>query len=333
MHMYLGLLGSVIGIGVSHYIYNQKKKKTSLICPREGSCDKVVHSTHATTFGIGNEVLGLGFYIVQGILWSLMILVPAIVTGPYVLFVILLTTAGALFSMYLVALQALVIRAWCMWCLGSTLATALLTIALFGLPSTGLNALLHDTRVYWLIIHNIGFILGLGGATITDVFFFRFLKDGVISEGEKQTMDTLSNVIWVGLTILIVSGVMLFLPEQARLGVSSKFLLKVVVVSVVTINGVFLNILVAPRMRSLSLAQTPPARHFRKLAFALGAISITSWYTAFFLGSFRSINLALREGIAVYLGLVIAAVVGSQIYEWIVSHHQKPPSQGGSNLV
>ena len=327
MHIYLGLLGSLIGLIVSLYIYRQKKKKTKLVCPRESNCEKVVHSTHSTMFGINNEILGIGFYVVQAVLWSLILLHPAVASGGYVLVLVLLTIGGALFSVYLIALQALVIRAWCMWCLGSSLGVLLLTIALFGLPGEGMQAILAQTKLYWIILHNIGFILGLGGATITDVFFFRFLKDGVISENEKQTMDTLSNVIWVGLGILIVSGIMLYLPEQARLGVSSKFLLKVIVVSVLTVNGVFLNIFVAPRMRSLSLALTPPAGHFRKLAFALGAISITSWYTAFFLGSFRSINLALREGIAVYLGLVIAAVIGSQVYEWIVSHHQKPPSQ------
>jgi uncharacterized membrane protein len=317
--MYLGMIGSLLGLCVSLYIYHQKRKKKTLICPREGNCEKVVHSTHATTFGINNEILGVGFYVLQAVLWSVMLVAPQVVSGWYLLLVVLLTAGGVLFSVYLIALQALVIRAWCMWCLGSSAAVLLLTIAVFGIPGAKLFAVLTHTRLWWVIIHNIGFILGLGGATITDIFFFRFLKDGVISETEKQTMDTLSNVIWIGLAILIVSGIMLYLPEQARLGVSSKFLLKVVVVSVVTINGIFLNILVAPRMRTLSLLQTPPARHFRRLAFALGGISITSWYVAFFLGSFRKISLALREGIALYVCLLIAVVIGSQVYERIVT--------------
>lgn len=319
MYIFLGLIGSFIGLCVSLYIYQQKRKKKALICPREGNCERVVHSTHATTFGINNEVLGIGFYVAQAILWSLMLVVPQVVSGWYLLLAVLLTAGGVLFSVYLIALQALVIRAWCMWCLGSSAAVVLLTIAVFGIPGAKLFVVLVHTRLWWVIIHNIGFILGLGGATITDIFFFRFLKDGVISESEKQTMDTLSNVIWIGLAILIISGVMLYLPEQTRLGASSKFLLKVVVVSAVTVNGIFLNILVAPKMRTLSLLQTEPARHFRRLAFALGGISITSWYVAFFLGSFRKISLPLREGIAVYIGVLIAVVIGSQIYERIVA--------------
>lgn len=319
MYIYLGLIGSLGGFIVSLYIYRQKRKKKTLICPREGNCEKVVHSTHATVFGINNEVLGVVFYVAQAILWTIMLIAPQLVSGWYLLLMVLLTAGGVLFSVYLIALQALIIRAWCMWCLGSSAAVVLLAIAVFGIPSTPLFEVLAHTKLWWVIIHNIGFILGLGGATITDIFFFRFLKDGVISESEKQTMDTLSNVIWIGLGILIVSGVMLYLPEHARLAVSSKFLLKVIVVSVVTLNGIFLNILVAPRMRTLSLFQTPPARHFRRLAFALGGISVSSWYVAFFLGSFRQITLALREGIALYVCVLIAVVIGSQVYERIVT--------------
>lgn len=326
MHLYLGTIGAIIGLVVSLYIYRQKRKKKALICPREGNCEKVVHSTHATTLGIPNELLGVTYYTIIGVIYAIVLVYPALLTAPVLWVLTMMTCFGALFSIYLIALQGLVIRAWCAWCLGSAFATGLLVVALFGHDMTDLFAVLHGQRLWWIIIHNIGFILGLGGATITDIFFFRFLKDGTISESEKGTMDTLSNVIWVGLAILVVSGLMLYLPEQSRLDVSPKFLLKVIVVSVLTINGVFLNLLVAPRMRSFSFLQTEPARHFRRIAFALGAISITSWYTAFLLGSLRTINLPLREGVGIYIAIVIAAVVGSQIFEWIVSKKGVNPS-------
>lgn len=315
----LGSIGALLGLIVSLYIYRTKKKKTKLICPRESNCEKVVHSTHATTMGIPNELLGVLFYTTQGALWTGLLLVPELASAWYVFILTILTVGGVIFSIYLIALQWLVIRAWCMWCLGSTLATALITIGLFGLPTEGLFKLLAAHRIWWIIIHNIGFILGLGGATITDIFFFRFLKDQKISEEEKGTMDTLTNVIWVGLAVLIVSGLMLYLPNQARLNISAKFLLKVVVVAVVTINGLLLNLSVAPRMRSFSFDETTPARHFRRLAFALGAISITSWYMAFFLGSLRRIHVTFEHGLLIYLGIVVAAVIGSQLFEVVAS--------------
>ncbi len=328
MISYLGIIGASLGLSVSLYIYRQKKKKKKLICPREGSCERVVHSTYATTFGIHNEYLGIAFYAVMVLVYIISLSVP--VGGIFVWVVTIMTITGALFSIYLIALQALVIRAWCLWCLGSAFSMLLLTIALFGFDTREFFALLAAQHIWWVIMHNIGFILGLGGATITDIFFFRFLKDYAISAEEKATMDILSNIIWIGLGILIVSGIMLYLPEQARLIHSPKFLLKLIVVSVIVINGLLLNLLVAPRMRQFSFAETLPARHFRALAFALGAISITSWYTAFFLGSVRKIHLSLWGGLSVYIILMVGAIIGSQVYETMLIRKNKsvvPPSQ------
>ena len=157
--------------------------------------------------------------------------------------------------------------------------------------------------------------------------FFKFMKDHQISEDEKDTLDTITRVIWFGLSIIMVSGLMLFLPEHARLGDSPKFLLKMVVVSIVTLNGVALNLLVAPRMRQLSFEGTKPARHFRRLAFALGGISIVSWYIAFILGSVRSLGVySFSHGIFGYGAIILAVLIGSQIFERMVvaKYHALP---------
>jgi hypothetical protein len=166
-----------------------------------------------------------------------------------------------------------------------------------------------------VIVHNIGFILGVGAATITDIFFFRSLRDNTISQEEKETMDTFSTIIWAGLGILIVSGIAMYLPEQLRLAVSAKFLLKLVVVGVIIINGIFLNMIVSPHMRRLTFSGEVPARRFRRLAFALGGISFTSWYVAFFLGSLRKIHIAFIPAVLGYGVLLVGVVVGSQIME------------------
>lgn len=316
----LAYLGSIVGLCISFYIYRQKQYTKTLMCPREGGCEKVVHSVHAKTFGIRNEVLGILFYSTQLILWTLPVYTHIEIAGWYSALLLITVVLGVLFSLYLVLMQWLVIRAWCMWCLGSTFAIILITGALIGTPMPGLYEFLSSTKLVWIIVHNIGFIIGLGGATITDVFFFRFLKDGVITEREKEIMDTLSSVIWIGLAILMVSGLLLYLPDQARLLASSKFLLKVVVVSMIVLNGIALNIKVAPHIRMLSLLQDPISERFRRLAFALGAISITSWYVAFFLGSVQSIGVAFREGVAFYVSILITAIIGSQVYQYLISH-------------
>jgi hypothetical protein len=236
--------------------------------------------------------------------------------SPLIHFVLFMSVLlGSLFSLYLIALQAFVIRAWCFWCLLSTFAHVFLVVTLFLLPQESLFEILGAQRTFWIIVHNIGFILGVGAATLTDVFFFRFLKDNQISDKEKETMDTLTNVIWVGLGVLIMTGLALYLPDSARLGTSSKFLLKTVVVGVVTLNGLFLTLFVSPKLRLLTLEGQTHERAFRKLAFALGGISLFSWYSAFFLGSFRSISLSFTQGLLGYFGALVGVIVISQIVE------------------
>jgi hypothetical protein len=210
---------------------------------------------------------------------------------------------------------------------------AALAACLWWMPTPEWFALLAEHRGAWAIVHALGFVLGLGGATITDVFFFRFLKDHRISEEEKGTLDALSRVVWVGLAVLLVSGLMLYLPEQARLAASPKFLLKVVVVAVVLLNGIALNLSVAPRLRLLSFERTPPARTFRRLAFALGGISIASWYTAFLLGSLRHLGPAtFAHGLLGFGVLLAGTVVVTQVFERLAvkhaSSHDAPSSSG-----
>ena len=151
------------------------------MCPRNAPCDTVVNSAYATTLGIPNEILGVAYYTIVGTLYALTLVYPMLITGELVLALAIATSIGVLLSIYFIALQAFVLRAWCLWCLGSAVANIVLLIALFGYPTHDFFALLAVHKTWWVIIHNIGFILGLGGATITDVLFFKFLKDNNVS--------------------------------------------------------------------------------------------------------------------------------------------------------
>jgi uncharacterized membrane protein len=319
MSIIIAFIACIVGVFISLYMYIKKSRNQKLACPREHPCDMVLHSRFGRTFGIPNEALGIIYFFSISLLLFLIVFTTVYTTAfLYILFFFLVF--GALFSLYFVGLQAFVIKSWCAWCLGIAFTNLILIISLSQISFTEMIPMLASQKVWWVIIHNIGFILGLGSATITDIFFFRFLKDGVISQEEKETMDTLTNVIWVGLAILIVSGLALFLPEQARLAVSSKFLLKVVVVGVIVFNGILLNMFVGPHMRRLSFEGTLPARRFRRFAFALGGISFTSWYLAFLLGSLRTINIDFALALIGYAIIILGVIVGSQIAERYVTY-------------
>ncbi len=326
MYMFFTFAACLSGIFLSSYIYIKKRRNQRLACPREHPCDTVLHSHFSKTFGIPTEVLGISYFL----LVLALIFLPLAGFSPawdlYLLF--FLIVIGGLFSLYLIGLQLLVIRSWCAWCLGVALTNLVLIVSLSHIPTELFASLLKAQKIWWVILHNVGFILGVGAATIADILFFRFLKDGTISLEEKGTMDALTNVIWAALAILVVSGLALFIPEQARLAISSKFLLKIVVLGVIIINGFLLNMFVAPYMRRLSFEGTAPARHFRRLAFALGAVSFSSWYIAFFLGSVRKIPISFSVGVISYAGVSLLVIIFSQFVErYVAKKHtnQKTP--------
>ena len=93
-----------------------------------------------------------------------------------------------------------------------------------------------------------------------------------------------------------------------------------IVVGVIILNGAFLNLLISPRLVHISFGKRHPhepgeLHHLRKLAFALGAVSIVSWYSAFILGALRRLSFSFIELLSAYLVIVALAVIGSQITE------------------
>ncbi len=184
-----------------------------------------------------------------------------------------------------------------------------------------IEGLLLHPRI-WLTLHVLGVCVGLGGATITDVLFFKFLKDFRISNKEADVMRTLSHVIVGALFLILISGVALYLPAMAKYNASPAFIAKMTIVVVLTINGLFLHEYVSPKLVRLSFTAhhqpTPRLRRLRHLAFALGAVSATSWYFTFFLAMLKSLlpdGLAAHQIITMYAVLVFCAVSASQIIE------------------
>jgi uncharacterized membrane protein len=166
-----------------------------------------------------------------------------------------------------------------------------------------------DLRHVIILIHALAAAAGLGTVLTTDYLFFSFVKNGRISEQQVATMKKLSEVIWIALVVLILSGVYLALTK-AGLGHSSKFLIKLVAVAALTINGLFLNFFVTPRMSKIAFADNvmqpgdEPDR-IRKIAVFAGGVSIFSWVLSFILGKFRSIPISFSEALGGYLVIIL----------------------------
>lgn len=308
------------GFLLAFYIRHKKSSHEKMACPLDSDCDAVIYSDYSKFFGIPVEIIGLFYYGAIAISYSLFLAFPHFAPPLIVFAVLTLTIAAFLFSLYLTFIQAFAIKQWCTWCLMSAGICAIIFATALSVSEFGFFSLLAEYHDLIAVFHVFGVALGLGGATIADILFFKFLKDFRISEWEADVMRTLSQTIWFALAILILTGLGLYLPEAEELNQSAKFLAKMIVVAVIIVNGAFLNLLVAPKLVKISFGekhehQSGELHHERKIAFALGAVSIVSWYSAFILGIARQAPLDFWPLILTYILLISGAIVASQIVE------------------
>lgn len=126
------VLLAVAGLFVSLYLTLYKLGfYGGLVCGAGGACARVQASPYAVFLGIPVAGWGVAWYaaVAGAGLWGLHRSGNSAWPGR-ILF--LLAAVGLLFTLYLTALEAFVIEAWCRWCLVS----AGITVAIFGLSWT-----------------------------------------------------------------------------------------------------------------------------------------------------------------------------------------------------
>ena len=120
-------LFALVGFFISLYIYNQKRKREKLICPRKTDCDKVVYSTYSRFLGFPVEVLGMIYYFLIGSIYSYLSIFELWSTLSYC-FILFITSCSIIFSVYLLSIQAFIIKKWCLWCLSSAFISSVIFI-------------------------------------------------------------------------------------------------------------------------------------------------------------------------------------------------------------
>lgn len=169
-----------------------------------------------------------------------------------------------------------------------------------------------EYRSVFIIVHAFSAAIGIGATLTTDFLFFQFLRDYRISRIESKLFRTVSRAFPVFLTIIILSGVALYLSDPAKYIESSKFMTKMLAVFIILWNGVFLHYYVSPRLQRLDF-RTSKFASTKRIAFASGAISMTSWISSYLLGLLSKIPFTITDGIILYFCLLGIGVCGSQI--------------------
>lgn len=309
---------SFAGFLLATYLRHKKRKKEHFVCPLKAKCDAVIHSRYSKFLGVPVELIGMAYYGLIAIGYGIKLANGELHALSYVL---LAATAGAfLFSLYLTFVQVFSLREYCSWCLFS----ALLCTVIFGFALVGsidsVVPFLQEYKTVIVILHALAGAVGLGAATVGDIFFLRFLKDFRISEKESDVLSMISEVIWAALAIIFVTGLGIFLSDVETYTASVKFLVKVTIVLIITVNGAMLNLLVAPRLVQISFGEKHHHKRgelhrLRNMAFAFGPVSVVSWYTVFTLGLLKSVPFSYGVMMLLYAGLVAIGVMGGEIME------------------
>jgi|AntRauTorckE6833_2_1112554.scaffolds.fasta_scaffold14871_2 hypothetical protein len=168
-----------------------------------------------------------------------------------------------------------------------------------------------DTKTIYTIAHIFGAIFGAGGAYLSDAMFFSSVRDKVISKKELHFMKIGSSFVWMGLAILLISGALLFLTDPAGYMDSSKFLIKMLIVLVILINGIYFHAGHLPMLHRHADSHYPSSNEFtkkKKFLIISGVISMTSWTFAIILGGLRMIPVDFTTALIIYVVFEIIAI-------------------------
>lgn len=180
---------------------------------------------------------------------------------------------------------------------------------------------LEDYRLLFLTLHILSMAIGLGGATVSDILFFKFLKDYRISKKEVEVLHVLKNLILGIIVVIVLSGAALYFPEAARFNASPMFLVKAFATAVLVLNGIALHVFIAPHLIHLNLrTKHKMGRGWHRLAFALGSISIVSWYSVFLIAMLKSaLPFTFEQMLGIYIAVLMIAITGSQVMEVLLT--------------
>ena len=115
------------GFTLASYIYRRKRAKKPLICPLRTKCELVTQSSYSKFLGIPVEILGMLYYASVVILHGFVVVYPVIFTASTARASLIISTIAFLFSLYLISIQAFVLKQWCTWCICS----AMFCVAIF----------------------------------------------------------------------------------------------------------------------------------------------------------------------------------------------------------
>lgn len=172
---------------------------------------------------------------------------------------------------------------------------------------------LFQYKEYIIIFHVLSVVVGMGGAIITDFLFVYFALNKKLSFSEIKVIQLLSQIVLYALFAIVITGLFIFGSNPEKYLASAKFLTKMSIVSILTVNGILLHTLVFTHLKDDGYLTKFQNRNLRRLAFGFGSISMTSWVCAMSLGVLDKISITYTQAINIYFVIIFFAILVSQI--------------------
>ena len=178
-----------------------------------------------------------------------------------------------------------------------------------------------------VIVHVFFVILGMGSALLADILFHFYVKDRKINVTQDKTLNVISRVIWTSFGFIVLTGLLLFFSNPEYYINSTKFLVKMLIVGVLIINGYLFWRITHKSLRKIDFTDTDSSHKYvkiRRLSFGFGSVSLVSWLCVFVLGSVPSVPFSFTGSIFIYVILLVVGVIGSQIFEYLLVRNKLP---------
>jgi len=129
-------------------------------------------------------------------------------------------------------------------------------------------------------LHFAGLILGVGGATIANILSIKADKDPDIAKAARKIAPTIVKLIWIGLVLLIISGIML--PYYMTWPMNTQMLMaKHILVVWIVIIGILIGVN-SKKLKALTpLGKEKPSSKFlriKKMVRVLSIVNLILWW-------------------------------------------------------
>jgi hypothetical protein len=182
-----------------------------------------------------------------------------------------------------------------------------------------------------LALHLLGIVFGLGAASMLDLIIVRFIGSRTVTHEYWSVISLASKAVTGGLVLLWISGVGFLIHYtffNPTLLMNPKVWAKILIVGVLSLNGVFIHRVVLPLVRQqVGGPLFEGLTDFqRSCLLASGVVSGISWWIPLGLGAFPQLNFTVGAGtilLAYALLLSLVIVVASFIVRLVLPQQAK----------